>query len=313
MCFTEDISGLRRREQNMNQKSNGYHAILKSANVVYPILIYFVVTTIAMNVFAMIAAGLGKDYNTQYMMMQTAVAAITIPFIYRYYKKDKKEPTVFHVHLLEVFQKKSWNEKVINGVLMLLAGAAAGIVLNNVIALTQLKNISEGFKEVTGYFFAGGIFFELLGSCLLVPILEEVLYRGVVYGRICDLMIYNEEETEEKQKKNRKNRVVAMLLTAFIFGMMHTNIVQFIYAALLGIILCWFVEKSGHLYGAIVAHIGANLIAVLRMETGIFQWMESSKNVFIIATCIFAVVVVILLVMIGKMEKILQKKYKYHS
>ena len=186
---------------------------------------------------------------------------------------------------------------------MFLAGAAAGIALNNVMAMTQLEQISEGYQEVTRYFFAGGVLFELLGACLLTPILEEMLYRSVVYGRLCDLMIFSEdEETEEKQKRYKKNRVVAMILTSLIFGMMHMNIVQFIYAALLGMMLCWFVEKSGHLYGAIIAHIGANLMSVLRIETSIFGWMENSRNVFIAATVIFAAAAVVLLVIIGKVS-----------
>ncbi len=287
----------------MNPKNNSFHAILKSANVVYPILIYFIATTIAMNVFVMIAAGLGADYNTYYMMIQTAATAVTIPFIYRYYEKDKKQPTVFHLHLSAIMEGKSRNEKITNGVLMFLAGAAAGIALNNVMAMTQLEQISEGYQEVTRYFFAGGVLFELLGACLLTPILEEMLYRSVVYGRLCDLMIFSEdEETEEKQKRYKKNRVVAMILTSLIFGMMHMNIVQFIYAALLGMMLCWFVEKSGHLYGAIIAHIGANLMSVLRIETSIFGWMENSRNVFIAATVIFAAAAVVLLVIIGKVS-----------
>lgn len=146
--------------------------------------------------------------------------------------------------------------------------------------------------------------FEVIGSCLLIPILEEMLYRSVLYGRICDIFIpYQVEDTEAKKKRNRNSRIMAIVFTALIFGMMHMNIVQFIYATILGIMLSWFVEKSGHLYGAVIAHIGANLMSVLRMETPILKWMESSKTCFIMSTVICVVITILLLVIIGKYSK----------
>lgn len=44
---------------------------------------------------------------------------------------------------------------------MFLAGVLMGAALNNVLALTALEEISEGYQETSGYFFAGGILFEL--------------------------------------------------------------------------------------------------------------------------------------------------------
>lgn len=285
----------------MNQKNNVYKSMMKSFNVIYPILIYFVVMTVAINVFAVILVNLGGDYKEQYMLLQTLVSAVTIPFIYHFYRKDKKEPTVFHQHLTECLEQKDKKRKVVNGILMFLTGVTAGVAMNNVIAMTALKEMSGAFQEVNENFFAGGIWIEILGACLITPILEEMLYRSVVYGRISDLMILKAHgETQEQEQQNKKNRIYAMFFTAVIFGAMHMNIVQFIYAAILGMMLAWFVEKSGHLYGAIVAHIGANLIAVLRTETGIFGWMMKNQGIFVGATIGFCVLSVVLLVVIRK-------------
>lgn len=283
----------------MNPKSNQYNAIFKSWNIIYPVFIYFVVTNLAMSLFAMFAAFLGADYQEQYMAFQTASVAVTIPFIARYFDKDRREPTVFQQHMQIELGKKTAVQRTVNGILMLITGAVAGTALNNVLAFTALEKISEGYQEVTGYFFAGGILFELLGACLLTPFLEELLYRGVVYGRLCDLMILdNEEKTEEGKRKEKKSRVIAMILSALLFGVLHMNLVQFIYAGVLGILLAWFMEKSGHLYGAVLAHIGANLISVLRIETSWFSWMEKEQTVFVGTTVVLAVLSVILVVVI---------------
>lgn len=285
----------------MSQKNNPYSnsIIFKTWNVIYPILIYFVVANLGMSLLAMLVSFLGADYQKQYMALQTAVAAITIPVVFRFYQKDKKEPTVFWEHMGMEFAQKSPAQKFFNGLLMFLSGAMAGMALNNIIALTALEEISEGYQEAAGHFFAGGIFFELLGACLLTPLLEELLYRGVVYGRLCDLMaLDNEEKTEEGKKREQRSRITAMAASAFLFGAMHGNLVQFLYAGILGLLLAWFVEKSGHFYGAALAHIGANLTAVLRMETSLFGWMEQTMSQFLGATAALALLSFLLLVAI---------------
>ncbi len=139
---------------------------------------------------------------------------------------------------------------------------------------------------------------------MLTPCLEEVLYRGVVYGRLCDLLLVNhEEQGAEQTQKAWKNRLIAMALSALLFGVLHQNLVQFVYAGALGLMLAWFMEEAGHLYGPLLAHIGANLISVLRVETGLFQWMEQSRSVFAAATAGLAVVSIVLLGVIWRLNR----------
>ena len=44
------------------------------------------------------------------------------------------------------------------------------------------------------------------------------------------------------------------------------------------------------LYGAVFAHIGANLITVLRTETGILHWMQENAAVYWISTVFMTLV-----------------------
>ena len=174
-----------------------------------------------------------------------------------------------------------------------------GVALNNLLILSGLQEISQGYQEINRQLFSGGILFELLGACLLTPFLEELLYRGVVYGRLCDLMILdNEEKTSQGKKRERVSRMLAMVISALLFGVLHMNLVQFIYAALLGVLLAWFVEKAGHFYGAFLAHMGANLMAVLRVETPMFSWMKQGEASFYAATAAAAAAGVLLVVVV---------------
>ena len=273
--------------------------IFKSWNVIYPVFIYFVVTNLSMSLFTICAVFLGADPTEQYMMLQTASVAVTIPFIARYYQKDQAESTVFWKHMQLELRKKTMAVKIANGVLMFLAGAAVGAALNNILMFTNLEEISQGYQEVNEYFFAGGILFELLGACILTPFLEELLYRSVVYGRLCDMMISEHgEETETGKKQEWLKRILAMVISALLFGVLHMNLVQFVYAGILGILLAWFMEKTGHFYGAFLAHMGANLISVLRVETKVFSWMEPGNTAFVVATAIFAAAGFILIMVI---------------
>lgn len=283
----------------MNPRDRMNSPIFKSFHIIYPVFIYFVATNLSMSLFTMLAVFLGADPQEQYMSLQTASVAVTIPFIARHYQKDRNEPTVFWEHMGMVIAKKPAAARACNGILMFLAGAAVGVALNNLLILSGLEEISQGYQEVNRQFFSGGIFFELLGACLLTPFLEELLYRGVVYGRLCDLMILdNEEKTSQGEKRERISRVLAMLISALLFGVLHMNLVQFIYAALLGILLAWFVEKAGHFYGAFLAHMGANLMAVLRVETPMFSWMKQGEASFYAATAAAAAIGILLVAMI---------------
>lgn len=71
--------------------------------------------------------------------------------------------------------------------------------------------------------------FELLGSCLVIPIAEELLFRGVVYKRL----------------KLYFGVTPALIGSALIFGIMHVNLVQFLYAAVIGLLLAFVLEKQG--------------------------------------------------------------------
>lgn len=290
----------------MNASNTRYNhtPAMRFWNIIYPVLIYYVVTSAAMYLFTMLAVYLGADYKRQYMMIQAAAVAVTIPVIYRYYEKDRREITVFHEHISGIFSGKSMADKWLNGVLMFLTGAAAGITLNNLMAMTKLEELSQGYQEVNEYFFAGGILFELLGACLLTPFLEELLYRGIVYGRLCDLIIFSNEVREETDRKRKKrSRITAMVISALLFGAIHMNIVQFIYAGILGILLAWFLETAGHLYGAVLGHIGANLMSVLRVETKLFSFMESGNDGFAGATIAFGVISISLIAVIWRRNR----------
>lgn len=78
-------------------------------------------------------------------------------------------------------------------------------------------------------------------ACLLGPVLEELLYRGVLL-----------------QSMRKYNERFAVFLSAAIFGLMHQNYQQFILGFLIGIPLAVVTIKSGSIIPAIFTHIVVN-------------------------------------------------------
>ena len=206
-------------------KTTGAYKIWR---IIYPIGIYYVVSSLAY-FFLTLLLGAGEE---SYMLRQMLCAAATIPFVWMHYGQDRAARET--VYGRRGIRPDARFFCTVAG--SLLAGASLGMAVNNVIAMTPLIEASAGFQSANQAFFAGGVVFELLGSCLVIPLAEELLYRGVVERRLSLLC----------------GSAPAIVLSAVIFGVMHWNVVQFLYAPVL-------------------AHIGANVMAVVRSETG---WLD---------------------------------------
>ena len=233
------------RKEDIMKTTGGF----KLWQIIYPIGIYYVVSSL---MYFVLGLFMGDEQQT-YMLRQLICSVATIPVTMSFYKQDKiAEQVVYGTE-----QEKMDTKWLIDAVLAVVGAVTLGIAVNNIIAMTPLVQMSEGFQEANESFFAGTVVFELLGSCLVIPIAEELLFRGVVYKR---LRLYF-------------GVTPALIGSALIFGIMHVNLVQFLYAAVIGLFLAFVLEKTGKLSMAVLGHIAANLAAVLRTETG---WLDFS-------------------------------------
>lgn len=86
----------------------------------------------------------------------------------------------------------------------------------------------------------------LLMIGIAAPFCEEFVFRGVIY-------------------RSYGRSVPAILLSAFLFGLMHMNFNQMIYAFAMGIFLALLVEAAGSLWASIFCHIFFNSMEVVLM------------------------------------------------
>lgn len=85
------------------------------------------------------------------------------------------------------------------------------------------------------------IIVALITTGILGPILEEIVFRGIVYEKLKKLF-----------------PTMSIWITGLLFGLFHGNIIQFIYAFIFNIILIKFYEKYKSIYAPIIIHISAN-------------------------------------------------------
>lgn len=79
---------------------------------------------------------------------------------------------------------------------------------------------------------------------IIVPITEELFFRGLIYGRLRQAM----------------PSIVAGLISSIVFGVFHGNVVQGIYAFCIGCILAAVYEKTDSLLLSIFGHSLINAI-----------------------------------------------------
>ena len=104
-----------------------------------------------------------------------------------------------------------------------------------------------GAESVQQVLLHSPLFWQIAGPGLLVPAAEEVLYRGLVYGRV----------------RRTLPPAAAVLLTAVLFALGHGGILQIVYAFLCGLLLGAARERSGRLTAPLLFHIGANLTSIV--------------------------------------------------
>jgi membrane protease YdiL (CAAX protease family) len=99
-----------------------------------------------------------------------------------------------------------------------------------------------------------------IGICLVSPVLEEVVFRGLFQRRLADAL-------------TPRTRFLAVLLTAFLFALVHLLIGSpssslvgfevFVTTFLLGLLTGTLVAMTGRIGGAILAHVLFNTVAVV--------------------------------------------------
>ena len=199
--------------------------------IIYPLLVYFIVYQLGSSLLMdLYAANIGR-----LMCLLIAALFCLVPMWIIYKGSPKIIPT-----------KLDKNE-IIKSLIWVIFVIAVGVLSNIVLTHSGLIQRSTNFSKASSTLSDGGLWLKLICNALVIPILEELLMRGIIAGQLC--LWYGP--------------IQAVVLSTICFGIIHNNIVQFIYAVIVGIALGAMYVKNKRLWMCFLAHGLINLIAIL--------------------------------------------------
>lgn len=234
---------------------------LKIIRVALPLLIYFGVqlcVQVAFGIYAMwykfvSIEGSGSAHyilaynfldNTEEYLNSHSLAAlfisavITLVILFFIRKKERKDI------------RSEW--AVIDGrefLLLIFLGVFAAGGLGKLVTIIPFEQLGGDYVQVAKGFKENPMLFQILTLCIAAPLVEEVVFRGMMYGRLKEYM----------------EEIAAAIVSAVIFGIYHGNLTQGVYALLLGVLLCLVKEKCGSMAAPVLLHMSCNTAALVMM------------------------------------------------
>ncbi|MDO5538931.1 MAG: type II CAAX endopeptidase family protein [Eubacteriales bacterium] len=211
----------------------------KVGRVLAPILIHFLVS----NVIGIWFTTGGLHADAAFLTSITAV--LVLPLFLWMYKKDCEIQTGSADENRERRSEKRrmrlW-DYVFLAVLGTICNMVLTFVLNFVLYHSGLSN------EVQEALFGSSFIVQLTGLGIIIPLMEEVLFRGLVYKRL---------------KGYTKNVWAAILGASALFAVYHGNIIQMMFAFPMGILLVILYRKWDSLKAPVTFHAAVNISSVL--------------------------------------------------
>lgn len=174
-----------------------------------------------------------------------------------------------------VLAQKPWKLDLTEMILFLGMGAAFSQYANMFVGLLQSVLNYQEYQETMDQMTSGkSMWFLILSMGVIAPLAEEIVFRWLIYLRLRDYVRMG----------------AAMVISGLIFGIYHGNLVQAVYAGILGMIFAYFLEISGCLWGSVLLHMGANIWSLVSPD--LVSWMLQ-KNPMYILIMLFALILIL--------------------
>lgn len=147
--------------------------------------------------------------------------------------------------------------------------------------ITIINSISTIFVEnyaasTMSYLTSNPLWLNILFIALIPAVCEEYLFRGLLFHGY-----------------KRRNPFKAMLMSSLLFGLIHMNVNQFVYAFVMGFILCMLVYATGTVLSSMIAHFifnGINVVLPYYAENILQQSQTAAEEVVSLSAADYAIV-----------------------
>ncbi|MEG0961243.1 MAG: type II CAAX endopeptidase family protein [Lachnospiraceae bacterium] len=243
--------------------------------IIVPAMIFKIVTLVLSNpsIFSDMDSYMNAIYssmNTEFITGLSALYATIAAFAlgFWYWKKFAPKKSCKR-HFNQLF-----HPNMIIGLLFLMAGLQylSGYIVN-LVSVIHPAWFHTYETLITSLDFEHVTFLLALYSVIIAPISEELIFRGVTMHYAIKIMPF----------------WIANIFQAFLFGVFHGNVVQGVYAFVVGLFCGYICYKGGSIYLSILYHMLFNLWGVFASTI-----MTYSGTSILVHGLIFIVTIVIL-------------------
>lgn len=209
-----------------------------------PFLLYVVLNMAIQSLLEFISHNFFLD-PLQDVWKLVAVNGIEIPVFYWIYRQRRTR------ELLLTGKKEADRKSKLSAKTVLIAvfgGLLLSRGINLLLGLTPLPELFPGYQSATEGIYSGSLLSQIAASVVTAPILEELLVRGILYPNL---------------KRLLENSYAAMVCASILFGILHGNLVQGVYAFFIGLYLNWLYEAFDVLLLPIGIHAAINTLTIL--------------------------------------------------
>lgn len=219
-------------------------------SIIWPVALHMILSD-----FSVIILTAATGQTPDSALCTTLTAILVIPPVLWMYRGDEKPAVNRLKSVTEQDTKKELDDKENGGptltwrIFMGIACFVSGGILDRVWSQVLLwLRVQDYFSNQTQeQLLASQLAVQIIGLGILVPVAEELIFRGLLYARI-----------------RRMLPVWASVLTAsVIFALYHGNMIQILFAFPMAIILTLLYEKGKWISYPILFHMGVNLTTVV--------------------------------------------------
>ena len=131
---------------------------------------------------------------------------------------------------------------------LVLMGLSLNVVTGLVLSLVPEEWMSA-YEASASAITSSNTVVMLLGTVIVAPVIEEIIFRGLAYTRM----------------KKGMPTAVAVILSSALFGAAHGQWVWMLYAFVFGLVLVWVFEHTKSLLANILLHLSYNGCAMLQL------------------------------------------------
>ena len=197
---------------------------------------------------------LNNYISSKALFITLIIFIIFIPIFYKLFKKYKKENNFIYKDIIL---------PITLGITISLIYNITIFNLNNLFHFTNIYEISNI-----------PIIIEIICSGIIGPILEELVFRGVVYNKL----------------KEFNKPMKSIILASIIFGVFHDNIINAVYAFGVSFMFIYLYEKYKTLKAPIIMHMSLNITIILMLRLIIYNFMPFNIYLLIVSIIILLII-----------------------